>query len=76
MHKSIVGKVVYQNLGTGFWGVIDDKGNEWLPINMPEQIKQEGAKVELKIEPQEGGMSMMMWGTPVKIISFHTLNPN
>jgi hypothetical protein len=70
----IIGKVVYQNIGTGFWGIIDNKGNEWRPVNMPEQLKHEGAQVT--VEAQEvDEMSVFMWGTAVKIVSFHTLSP-
>lgn len=73
MKKQITGKVVYQNLGMGFWGIVGNDGNEWLPINMPEQLKNEGAKVTVVIKTIDDHMSMHMWGTAVKIISFQTL---
>lgn len=73
MSKVIRGKVCFQNLGVGFWGIIDNKGNEWRPVNMPEQLKKEGARVEVRaIEVEE--MSMFMWGKSVRIIGFHTLD--
>ncbi|GJM35307.1 MAG: hypothetical protein DHS20C18_43080 [Saprospiraceae bacterium] len=76
MKKSkIRGKVVYQNLGTGFWGIIDESGKEWRPINMPEQLKYEGKKVSVEIREIEEDMSIFMWGTPVKITSFETIMP-
>jgi len=70
--KSITGTVTYQNLGTGFWGIIDEKGNEWRPVHMPEQLKQEGKKVTVTIREVEEGMSIFMWGTPVEVVGFHT----
>ncbi|MEL6866682.1 MAG: hypothetical protein AAFP19_19810 [Bacteroidota bacterium] len=73
MAKSINGKVVYQKIGPGFWGIIDHQGREWRPVNMPEQLKTEGAKVSVRIREVDE-MSVFMWGTPVHIISFHTLS--
>ncbi len=72
-HK-ITGKVVYQNIGTGFWGIVDDKGREWLPLNMPEQLKHDGERVAVTVKEVEEA-SIFMWGTPVKITSFHTITP-
>ncbi len=72
--KRITGKVVYKNLESGFWGIEDEKGNEYLPVNFPEQLKLEGAAVHLTIQEIEAE-TLFMWGIPVKILSFHTLNP-
>ncbi|MBI5916270.1 MAG: hypothetical protein HY842_12915 [Bacteroidetes bacterium] len=68
----IKGTVKHINLGTGFWGIIDEKGGEWRPVNMPEQLKKEGKKVSLTIREADGEMSIFMWGTPVDIVTFHT----
>ena len=70
--KRITGTVKYQPIATGFWGIIDDKGNEWRPVNMPEQLKQEGKKVTLTIREADEGFSIFMWGTPVEVLGFHT----
>ncbi len=70
----ITGKVVYQNIGAGFWGIIDNKGNEWRPVNMPEQLKHEGEQVTVEAKEVDE-MSVFMWGTPVKITSFTTITP-
>ncbi len=73
--QKISGKVVFKNLGTGFWGVIDDRGNEWRPVNMPEQLKYEGRRVVLSIREVEEDVSIFMWGRPVRILSFETAMP-
>jgi len=73
MGKKITGKVVFQKIGTGCWGIIDDSGTEYRPINMPEQLKQVGAKAQVVVEEVEDDFSMFMWGTPVRIVSFNTL---
>ncbi len=68
----IKGKVVYQNLGTGFWGIIDSKGNEWRPVNMPDQLKYEGKKVTVVAHKAQEGMSIFMWGKAIEVVSFST----
>ncbi len=70
----INGKVVYQNLGPGCWGVVDKSGKEYRLVNMPEQLKHEGEEVSLIVKEVDD-MSMFMWGTAVRVISFHTLAP-
>ncbi|MEO1514115.1 MAG: hypothetical protein AAFV95_03855 [Bacteroidota bacterium] len=72
---TIKGKVVFQNIGPGCWGIVDDKGQEWRPVNMPEQLKYEGADVKIKARKIEEEMSIFMWGTPIHIHSFSTLMP-
>ena len=69
----ISGKVVYQNIGMGCWGIVADNGKEYRPVNMPEQLKTEGAKVTVTASKAKEEMSMFMWGTPIKISSFETI---
>lgn len=68
----IKGKVNYQNIGTGFWGIIDNKGNEWRPIHMPDQLKEEGKQIEITAKKADEAMSIFMWGEAIEIISFET----
>ncbi|TXB62735.1 hypothetical protein [Phaeodactylibacter luteus] len=75
MSKKIKGKVAYQNLEGGFWSIIGAKGEQLRPVNMPEQLKTEGAAVEISYRPVEEEMSMIMWGQAVTITAFHTLSP-
>ena len=74
MTKSIEGIISYQNIEAGFWGIIDNAGNKWLIINMPEQLKYDGKKVKVCLKPIDA-MSMMMWGTPAELVSFATIAP-
>lgn len=71
---TIKGKVNYFNVEGGFWGITDQSGGKWLPVNMPEQLKMEGRKVKVKAKEIDGD-SIFMWGTMVKIISFETITP-
>lgn len=69
--KTIKGTVVRNDLEGGFWGVVDEEGNEWLPINLPEQLKTAGKKVRLRIIETRDA-SVFNWGKPIKILSFET----
>lgn len=70
---SIRGKAVYVALEMGFWGIQTPGGKKYLPINMPEQLKENGSDVACKAIVVDDIVSMQMWGTPVKIVSFETI---
>jgi hypothetical protein len=69
------GTVFFQHLGTGAWGIRDAKGQEWRPVNFPAQLKHEGAQVEVTAQKVAEDFSIYMWGEPVEIVSFDTLQP-
>lgn len=68
--KKITGTVVYQNLEMGFWGIVDDEGNQYRPVEMPEELQHEGKEVTVTIKEAEEEFSLFMWGTPVEVVSF------
>jgi len=71
--KKITGKVQFINLEMGFWGIVGENGKEWHPVNMPNQLKYEGKQVTVKAMVLPGDVSFVMWGTPIKIVSFSTI---
>lgn len=73
--KSVKGRVAYQNIGPGFWGIIGQNGKEYRPVNMPNQLKYEGKEVSIKVVPAGEEMSVFMWGEAVKIVAFETMMP-
>lgn len=66
--KTIVAKVVWKDLEMGFWGLIDQSGKEYLPMNLPTSLEKDGGEVRVEIEEHPDAMTMIMWGTPVKIV--------
>jgi hypothetical protein len=68
----ITGKVVYLSFEGGGYGIVDQHGRKFLPINMPNQLKKDGAQVVCSVRPADV-VSMVMWGEPVYIYSFETL---
>ena len=71
--KKIKGKVVYLELEGGIWGIVDDKGGDWLPINMPFELMKDGLVVEVEAHKVSDFMSGGMWGTPIEISDFQIL---
>ena len=61
----------YIDLEGGFWGLISSDGENFLPMNMPEQLKTKNIVFNLTLEPLNL-MGIAMWGSPVRIISFTT----
>ena len=73
MSVKINGVVKFQDIEGGFWSIIADSGEKLVPQLMPEQFKEEGAKVTCRIEYLEDEMGFQMFGTPVRIVSFRTI---
>lgn len=68
----ISGKVIYLDIEGGAFGIIDDAGKKYLPINMPNQLKRNGMSVACRIRPADVETSVM-WGEPVFIYAFETM---
>lgn len=70
---TIVGKVVYETIESGFWGIEGDDGQQWLPVHMPESLKKKGLRVRVIARERDDVFSMQMWGTSIQILSFKIL---
>ncbi|MBP6793771.1 MAG: hypothetical protein KA143_01895 [Saprospiraceae bacterium] len=68
----ISGTVEFINLAMGFWAILGDDGEKYRPVHMPDQLKKEGKKIICRIKPIDEEFSIMMWGKPVKVVSFET----
>lgn len=73
-HK-VTGKVIHVDVGPGCWGIVEEGGREWRPVNMPEQLKHPHHKVEVVLEEVEEEFDIFMWGTPARVVSFGTITP-
>jgi len=69
----ITGKVVLLPFEAGAYGIEDDHGKKYLPVNMPNQLKKDGARVTCSVRKTDD-VSIIMWGEPVFIYSFETLS--
>jgi len=68
----IKGTVKYITLETGFWGIVGNQGQKYVPVNMPEQLKHEGREVEVTAELVSDIAGLQMWGQYIKVTSFET----
>lgn len=64
----ITGKVVYKNIAGGFWGIIDENGKAWRPVNLPKSLQKDGKTVNIEARPTNEEVSIFMWGTAIEII--------
>ncbi len=69
----IQGRMTYQRIETGFWGLVDGQGRRYLPLSVPDELKRENAPVRVSARPSTKAMSIFQWGIPIEIESFHLL---
>lgn len=66
----IKGVVSFQDIGPGFWGIIDEHGRKWRPIHMPKALRKAGLRGVFEIIEIEEEVSIFMWGEPVEVVSY------
>ena len=64
---SASGTIKYISLEGGFYGIITQKGEKYLPLNLPEEFKEDGLKVWFKAKPKKA-ITIYMWGKPIEIL--------
>jgi hypothetical protein len=70
----IQGRMTFQPIETGFWGLIDAKGRRYLPLHVPEPLKKENAAVVVQARPSARAITIFQWGIPIEIDSFHLVS--
>ena len=68
----IKGTIKHIKLETEFWGIESEDGKKYIPVNMPEQLKSDGRKIEVEADPVKNMSGLNMWGDYVKVTSFET----
>ncbi len=61
------GTVQYQNLEGGFFGIVADDGARYDPVNLPEELRQDGLRVRFRGRLLKEGVSIHMWGAMVEL---------
>lgn len=62
------GEVVFVEIEGGFYGIVDQNGQKYLPSNLPDVLKQKGLKVRGTAELKSGKMGFKQWGKMIDII--------
>ncbi len=69
----ITGKIVYQDLEGGFWGIVADDGAQYHPVEgLPRHMQQDGCRVQAEIEPANV-VSFAMWGKNVRVTKINKI---
>jgi len=61
------GTVHYLQMEGGFYGIITDKGEKLLPLNLDKQYLSPGAVIHFSGSYVKDMMTIQQWGTPFKI---------
>jgi len=64
------GTIVYKNIEGGFYGIVDNKGKRYIPLNLKSDypgFAKHGVNVIFVAEKCKNQVSIFMWGTLIKI---------
>lgn len=67
------GTVNYVELEGGFYGIVDDDGRQFDPMDLDESLKEDGLRVRFRARTIEDVASIHMWGTVVEIIAIERI---
>lgn len=67
------GTVKYLSFEGGFYGVVGDDGKNYDPINMPQEFKVDGLRVQFTANLTDY-LSFHMWGYVTKLFSIERLS--
>jgi hypothetical protein len=67
------GTVKYLSFEGGFYGIVGDDGKNYDPINMPQEFKVDGLRVQFTANLTHY-LSFHMWGYVVKLFSIEKLS--
>ena len=69
------GFVIYiDQLEGGFYGILSNRGEKYLPLNLNEKHRQSGLEVEVMAQLVEKEMTNKMWGNYIRLISIKPRN--
>lgn len=67
------GTINHIDLEGGFYGLIADGGQKYLPKDLAREFKVDGLRVRYQVKILTGVATIYMWGTPVEVLSIEKL---
>ncbi len=64
---SYQGRIEYIGLEGGFFGIVTEKGERLLPVNLAKEDAKSGAIINIKAYKNKNTMTLQQWGTPVTL---------
>ena len=66
---TINGRVSYQDIEGGFWGIIGSDGSKYVPVEpLPDAFRKDGLRITAEIETVHM-FGTTMWGAHIRIVS-------
>ncbi|MDN7011724.1 DUF333 domain-containing protein [Methanoculleus sp. FWC-SCC3] len=62
------GTVTYVDLEGGFYGIVTDDGERYLPADLPAEYRQDGLRVAFVVDIMNETATIQQWGTPVEVV--------
>jgi hypothetical protein len=66
------GTVRFVTLEGGFYGIVADNGHHYDPINLDEELQEDGLRVRFKAERRDVA-SIHMWGQLIEIVEIEKI---
>lgn len=54
----------------GFWGLTGENGQNYDPLNLPDDLKRAGLRVRFWLRMRKDVATTHMWGTPVQVVAY------
>ncbi len=70
--KTGTGVIIYEELEGGFFGILSDDGQRFIPDSLPSDLRINGTRVIFSLREKPDTMSVHMWGMPASIVSVQT----
>ncbi|HOB17399.1 MAG TPA: DUF333 domain-containing protein [Candidatus Methanoculleus thermohydrogenotrophicum] len=64
-----IGTVTYVDLEGGFYGIVADDGERYLPTDLPAEYRKDGLRVRFTADVARDNATIQQWGTPIDIVS-------
>lgn len=69
----ITGKIVHVDLSGGFWGIEEESGQKFYPVDgLPKPFQREGLQIKARVRPSDA-FTIFMWGAGVELDSIEKI---
>jgi putative hemolysin len=69
------GTVTYNDIEGGFYGIVTDTREKYLPLNLPDEFQTDGLEVTFVAEVRNGTATLQQWGVPIELNSIERTGP-
>lgn len=66
----VTGTVIHLPFEGGFWGIVGDDGEKYLPLALPQELQCEGLRAEFELEILEDVGNIYLWGIAVNVLDY------